>query len=133
MIHEKIILLDTSMLMLPSERKINLTYELDRLVPLRKKIAVPSIVIQELQTLINKGSPAIKQKARLALSLSKQFQILETDTEGEADRELESLAEELNAIVATNDSELRLKLRKKGIVVISLRGDNKLEVFGNID
>jgi len=130
---EKIVILDTSMLMLPSERKINISYELERILPIQIKIVVPGVVIHELETLIKKSSPSIRQKARLALMLSKQFSLLDTHFKENADLEIKRLAEELNAIVATNDSELRLKLREKGIPVISIRGDNKLELFGTLE
>ncbi|MHA1224740.1 MAG: hypothetical protein ACTSP3_16095 [Candidatus Heimdallarchaeaceae archaeon] len=37
------------------------------------------------------------------------------------------------AVVATNDRELRKRLRSEGIAVISLRGNNKLSLFGYVE
>ncbi|MEE9410559.1 MAG: PIN domain-containing protein [Candidatus Heimdallarchaeota archaeon] len=123
-------ILDSSMLMLPLEKRINLSFELERIITSSFEIVVPQIVLNELTTLSEKGKPSIKQKALLAIKLANNFKILDSDIEGNADLEIERLAEEYQAIVATNDAELRSKLRKKGLAVISLRGKNQLAFFG---
>ncbi|MBA7515385.1 hypothetical protein ES705_07424 [subsurface metagenome] len=126
------IIIDSSMLMLPAEKKINLSYEFERLLPISFKVVVPEAVLDELKLLIKKGKPSIKQKANLALQLSKKYQTLESKTRIEVDLEIERLAIEHEAIVATNDSELRLRLRRKGISVIAMYGKNRLELFGDL-
>ena len=119
------------MLMLPLEKNINLTAEFDRLLPFSYQIFVPEIIYRELDKLKLTASPSIKSKAVFAIQLAKQFSVFPSNLEGEADKELLRLAIEHKAIVATNDSELRSKLRKKGISVISLHGDNRLSLFGD--
>ena len=57
---------------------------------------------------------------------------MESKTRIEVDLEIERLAIEHEAIVATNDSELRLRLRRKGISVIAVYGKNRLELFGDL-
>lgn len=126
-----LVILDSSMLMLPLEKKINLTLELERIISSSFKIVVPQIVLKELKKLEIKGKDAIKQKAIFAQQLANSFEILDSEVEGNADLELEKLAKEHNAVIATNDAELRLRLRNKGFAVIALRGDNHLEFFGH--
>ncbi len=127
-----LIIIDSSMLMLPLERKINLSYEIERLVQISFEIVVPQIVLDELKRLSEKESQSIKQKAKLALELANGFVKIESNINCHADEEILRLALEKEAIVATNDTELRFRLREKGIVVISLRGKNKLSLFGDI-
>ena len=126
-----LVILDSSMLMLPIEKKINITLELERIISSSFKIVVPRIVLSELKKLEEQGKTSLKQKATFAQQLAKRFEILDSEIEGNADLELLNLAEKHGAVVATNDAELRLKLRSKGLSVISLRGDNRLEFFGS--
>ncbi len=128
-----LVILDSSMLMLPLEKKINITFELERIIPVDFEIVIPEIIVIELKKLIEESSPSTKQKAQFALKLAEKYEILYSKTEGNADIELERLAEEHNAIIATNDSALRLRLRQKGLPVISLHGDNKLSLFGFVE
>lgn len=128
-----LILLDSSMLMIPLEKKINLSYELERILPISFEIVVPSVVLRELEELKERAEQSRKRKAHLALSLAASFRIIDSLEEEEADKELIRLAKEHNAIIATNDRELRLKLREEGVVVISLHGENRLTVFGDIE
>ncbi|NPD87217.1 MAG: hypothetical protein HGN29_00745 [Asgard group archaeon] len=128
-----LVILDSSMLMLPLEKKINISLELERILPISFEIVVPKIVVCELEKIMLDAPPSTQKKAKLALELVNKYRILESNIEGLADDEIERLAIENNSIVATNDSELRLKLREKGIAVIALHGKNKLALFGYID
>ena len=128
-----LVLLDSSMLMLPLEKKINLSFELERIINSHFEIVVPQIVLSELEKLKKKGTSSTKQKAQFALKLANNYRILDSGLEGNADEEIEKLAKKHHAIVATNDVELRQKLNNKGIAVISLRGNNKLALFGHVE
>jgi rRNA-processing protein FCF1 len=127
-----LVILDSSMLMLPLERQINISYELERLLQIKYEIVVPEIVIKELKILIKSPSMSLKNKAKLALELAAQYRILESEKNGNADVEIIKLAEMHKAIVATNDVSLRSNLIKKGLTVVSLHGKNKLALFGDI-
>ncbi|MHA1954785.1 MAG: type II toxin-antitoxin system VapC family toxin [Candidatus Heimdallarchaeaceae archaeon] len=128
-----LVILDSSMLMLPLEKKINISLELERILPITFEIVVPKIVVFELERIMRNASPSTQRKAKLALELANKYRILDSNTEGLADDEIEKLAIENNSIVATNDSELRSKLRQKSVAVITLHGKNKLALFGYID
>ena len=125
-----LVILDSSMLMLPLEKKVNITLELERIISYSFRIVVPRIVLVELKKLEEKGKTSLKQKAIFAQQLANSFEILDSEVKGNTDLELERLAVKHSAVVATNDTELRLKLLKKGLAVIALRGDNRLEFFG---
>jgi len=125
-----LVILDSSMLMLPLEKKINITLELERIISSSFSIVIPRIVLVELKKLEEKGKTSLKQKAIFAQQLANSFEILDSEVEGNTDLELERLAVKHSAVVATNDAELRLKLLNKGLAVIALRGDNRLEFFG---
>ena len=127
-----LVILDSSMLMLPLETRINLSLEIKRLIQSNFEIVIPKIIIEELENLVKETNPSTQHKARFALSLAENFKILDSRIDTHADEELERLADEYQAIIATNDTLLRKRLRKKGRTVISLRGKNRLSLFGHI-
>ena len=126
------IILDSSMLMLPLEKKINLSYEIERIVQKNFELVVPLIVLEELNKILEEENQATQLKAKFALELANQFTNIESRTNCHADDEILRLAIEKQAIVATNDVKLRKKLRNRGITVISIYGKNKLSLFGEI-
>ena len=125
-----LVILDSSMLMLPLEKKINITNEIERILNFSFKFIVPEEVFIELEKLCTEATPSTQRKAKFALELATKFDRLPPSTEIKADDAIINLAEKHNAIVATNDGLLRKKLLAKGISVISLFGKNKLELFG---
>ncbi|MCK5410266.1 MAG: type II toxin-antitoxin system VapC family toxin [Candidatus Heimdallarchaeaceae archaeon] len=127
-----LVLLDSSMLMLPLEKKINLSYEFERILTIAFEIVVPQVVLIELEKIKEKGETATKRKAQLALNLAMSFRTIESKTEVHADYELIRLAELHKAVIATNDRKLRSILIDKGMAVISLHGKNKLTLFGDL-
>ncbi|MEM5879169.1 MAG: PIN domain-containing protein [Candidatus Aenigmatarchaeota archaeon] len=85
-----------------------------------------SSTLKELQTIArNKGKSGNLAKVALEIVKSKGIKILET--EQSPDKAFLSLADK-NTIIATNDSELRKKLKKLGIKTIYLRAKKYLEV-----
>jgi len=127
-----LVLLDSSMLMLPLEKKINLIYEFDRILSVAFEVVVPQIVLNELEEIKEKGEMVTKRKAQLALNLATSFRTIESKAEGHADYELIRLAEIHKAVIATNDRKLRATLINKGLSVISLHGENRLALFGDL-
>lgn len=57
---KRLILLDSCILMLPAEKKVNLG-QLETL-PFSLKVVIPEVVIKELQNLINNGKSAVQKK-----------------------------------------------------------------------
>ncbi len=128
---ERLIILDSCILMLPLEKKINLS-SLNSLA-FSHKIVVPEIVIKELTKLTNSKKESIRRKAKLALSLAKKYEIIHSSGVTYADDEILKIAKKYNAIVATTDKELRKKLREEGLAIITLVGKTELKIIGQVD
>ena len=77
------------MLMLPLEKKINLSYEFERLVHKKFEVVVPTAVLKELEELREKGKQSTKLKAKLAIELANKFTILQTEANTFADEEID--------------------------------------------
>lgn len=79
-----------------------------------------------------KGSPSLRKKAVLALKLAEKCSIVNVEQRVEEthDDVILRMASKWKCPVATNDRELRKKLRDKGIPVIFLRGKGRLELEG---
>jgi len=126
------IILDANFLFLPSQFKIDIFEQLANLVNQRFEPILLSTTLQELQTMAEKGSPTMQKQASLALSLAEKCRQIQVERKrGEtSDDVILRIAVEWNSPVATNDRELREKLRAKSIPVIFLRGKRRLELEG---
>lgn len=124
---ERIVILDTNALMMLFEFSIDLETELNRLIG-SYCIFVPTIVLDELRLLSEKGKGKQKIIAKSALALSNNYKCMQTHLSGSVDDSLISLAKENDGIVLTNDKELRKKLKEKDLKVIFLRAKKKLSV-----
>lgn len=82
--------------------------------------------------MVEKGSPAMRRQASLAINLAEKCRQIKVERKlGEtSDDVILRIAVEWNSPVATNDRELREKLRAKAIPVIFLRGKRRLELEG---
>lgn len=115
------ILLDTNFLVAPFQFSFDIYDELEQMYPYAELYTLED-AIQEAKS-IKSG----KYKD-LAPKLARQqgVEVLETEGEGEVDDLIVDIAEEF--IVATNDKELKRRLKKNGRPVIIIRGKNHLEV-----
>jgi len=121
----KIVVIDSSAIMMLFEFSINLKEELIRLIG-AYSIVVTKQIIDEIKYLSDKGKGKKRNIARPALKFIEDLEIM--DAEGNADNSVIDLASRLNAIVFTNDKEIRKKAKEKGLKTIYLRGKNKLEM-----
>jgi rRNA-processing protein FCF1 len=126
------LILDANFLFIPSKFRIDVFEELANLVNQRFEPILLSITFQELQTMAEKGSPSIQKQASLALNLAQKCRQIQVERKtGETnDDVILRIAVEWNSPVATNDQELRKRLRAKNIPVIFLRGKSRLELEG---
>ena len=124
---ERIVILDTNALMMLFEFSIDLEAELNRFLG-SYCIFVPTIVLDELRLLSEKGKGKKKIIAKSALTLSKNYKCMQTRLTGSVDESLISLAKENDGIVLTNDKELRKKLKEMDLKVIFLRAKKKLSM-----
>ena len=109
----KRIILDTNFLMLFGKFRIDLEKELERISFGPYRIFTLSSVVQELNKIASsKGEAGKNAKVALKLIESKKIKIIESS--GKVDDALLKMADE-NTIIATNDIELRKKLKTKTI------------------
>jgi len=121
---EKIVILDSSAIMMLFEYSIDLESELTRLLG-KHYIVVPSSIIKELEILSENGDGNKKIKAKSSLKLIKKYEIIEAEKQN-ADESLIELAKKTKGIVVTNDKELRKRLKENLATVVFLRSKNKL-------
>jgi len=81
-----------------------------------------------------KGTPARRKQASLALQLAKKCRLVQVDKDVEETNDdiILRVAAEWKTPVATNDGELRQRLRARSIPVIFLRGKTRLEMEGSL-
>jgi uncharacterized protein len=120
----KTVILDTSALLSFFEFSVDWEKELFRLLD-GYQIIVPAAVINELEVLSKQTASLRKQKAAASLKYAQRYETVQTNT-GNADDAVIEAAKKTNGVVATNDTELRKRLKQESIPVIFLRGKKKL-------
>ena len=120
---EKLVVLDSSTLMVPFEYSVDLEDELTRLLG-KVKIIIPKQIVDELIFLSENGRGRKKLLAKPALELIKNYKII--NSEGKGDDSVLFLAKKLHAVVATNDRNLRKRVKDSSLKVIYLRGKKRL-------
>jgi len=123
------VVLDSNFLITPIEYHIDIFDQIPRVLGRKTELIIPTAVYKELKRIMKTAN---RKRASLALTLAKKCRIVETPTEkGEdVDDVIIRLAQSWKTPVATNDRELRERLRAIGIPVISMRGKGRLELHG---
>lgn len=126
------VILDSNFLLIPSQFRIDIFEEMLSLLNQRYEATVLSSTLQELQTMGHKGPPKLRKQAQTALKLAQECQVVEVDKSNDEtnDDVIIRIAAEWRSPVATNDRELKRKLRNQNIPVIFLRGKSRLELEG---
>jgi len=124
-IHNKVVILDSSAIMMLFEFSIDLENELTRLLG-SYNVVVPKTVLKELETLSKKESDGKKKmKAKASIILIEKYDIVDVKSEN-ADDSIIELAKEKDGVVVTNDIELRKRLKEFSVTTIFLRAKKKL-------
>lgn len=105
------VILDTNALLMQFEFKIDLEGELFRILG-AYEILIPSAVLNELKKIKDKH-------AMPALKLAEGYRVIVSEKKG--DESILSLAKEIDAVVVTNDRDLRKRLKENGLRAIYLR------------
>ena len=122
------VLLDANALMLPAQFRIDIFDELQGLLGSFEPLILES-VMQELEGLSRAGGKT-GAAARCALVLAKQCTIVSDDQPHvQVDEQVVRYAVKNKCIVMTNDRRVRDALFAKGIGVISLRKQKKMELL----
>jgi rRNA-processing protein FCF1 len=128
------VILDSNFLFIPAKFQIDVFEELTKLLNRRFDSVLLSSVYQELQTMAEKGASSIRKQASLALKLAEKCRRVDVEKRLEEtnDDVILRIATLWKSPVATNDRELRKKLRARAIPVIYLRSKNRLELEGSL-
>ena len=120
----KIVILDSSAILMSFEFSIDLENELTRLLG-RYHIVIPVPIVRELELLSERGSGEKKAKAKASLKLIERYDTVDVD-EKNGDNSIIKLANKTKGIVVTNDRELKNRLKEMALSVIFLRAKKKL-------
>jgi rRNA-processing protein FCF1 len=128
------IIIDTNFLFIPSKFRLDIFEELKKLLGQNVESVLLSPAYRELQKLTTSKSIKLSKQAQLGLKLAEKCRIVEVERKSnEANDDLIlRTATEWKCPVATNDRELRRKLRSVGVPVIFLRQKSLLAVEGNV-
>ena len=129
------IILDTNIIIYTYSGKIDIVKNLNQIAP-SETIGVPIYVIQELEK-ISKRTGKISLAARFGLKyinilLEKKFVNIITDdicskNYKQIDDKIICIAEKHRWIMCTNDIKMKSKAKQKGLRVISVRSDRRLD------
>jgi len=125
------VILDSNFLMAPFQFHVDVFEELEYLLQKKIDFIVPSAVKLELTTISSRGGEGAAE-ASLALQLASRCRVVDVTLQPNetVDDAILKAAQKLTAVVATNDIELRKRLRDINVPVVYLRDKSKLEVEG---
>ncbi|MFQ3475275.1 twitching motility protein PilT [Halonotius sp. F2-221B] len=119
--------LDTNALMMPVECDIRVFDELDRLFGPAAELVVPSVVLDELDSLAGGHSEAATA-ASVGKDLAGRCRVVETNVSYADDAIVELATDGELDYVVTNDAPLRDRLRSHGVHVVSRQGETTLGI-----
>ncbi|AFL94931.1 hypothetical protein containing PIN domain 15 [Thermococcus cleftensis] len=133
---EWLVIPDTNFLLVPGQFGVDIISELNRVLDVRFKIAVPNVVLQELEVIGRKSRGKDLLAVRMAKKLAERFDTVEIGEFGRKpidDQIYEFAVENERVIVCTNDKGLKRRLREKGVPVVYLRSKKILELEGMLE
>ena len=125
------VILDSNFLMIPFQFNLDVFQEIEFLLQKKVDFIVPSAVKSELTGLSARGGEGAAE-ASLALQLASRCRVVEVtlETNETVDDAIVKASQKLGAVVATNDIELKNRLKLLKVPVVYLRDKSKLEVDG---
>jgi len=128
------VIFDSNFFFIPSQFQLDIFEELTNLLNQRFDPILLSPTRKELQILANESSPKTRKQASLALKLAEKCHVVhfEKSLKETHDDVIARVATEWKCPVATNDRELRKRLRHLGVPVIFLRQKHRLELEGSV-
>ena len=125
----KRIILDTNFLLIPVQFKVDIFEEIRRISDFRYQLCIIDKSIDELKKITLTGNTKDKAAAKLALKLVelKKIKKIETKSHKQVDELILDSAKK-DDFVATQDKELKQKLKKRHIPIVILRQRKFLEI-----
>jgi rRNA-processing protein FCF1 len=128
------VILDANFFFIPAKFQIDIFEGLMALLNQRFDPIVLSPTYEELRRIAERGSPETRRQASLALKLAEKCQLvnIEQSPGEQTDDVIVRVAKDWKCPVATNDAELRKKLRMAQVPTIFLRKKAYLDLEGFI-
>ena len=128
------VVLDANFLFVPAQFNLDIFEELANLLNQRFEPVLLSSTQKELQGLAESNSQKIRKQAELGLKLAEKcrFVSVEKRPMETYDDVIVRVAAEWKSPVATNDRELRKRLRSLGVPVVFLRQKRRLALEGSV-
>ncbi len=120
------ILLDTNFLLIPAIFKVDIFEEIKRIVNEPYKLYILDKTIDELKKIVKEQKGKHKEAAKIALQFVKQKSLntIKNSTKDSVDDIIVDIADDY--VVATQDKELKKRLKEKNIRIITLRAKKYL-------
>jgi rRNA-processing protein FCF1 len=128
------VVLDANFFFVPLQFNIDIFKEMVDLLNRRFEPIILSSTQKELQGLTESRSPKQQKQAQLALRLAEKCHVIDVEKSLKEtyDDVIVRVSAEWKSPVATNDRELRKRLREVGVPVIFLRQKQRLEMEGSV-
>ena len=128
------VIFDSNFFFIPSQFQLDIFEELTNLLDQRFDPVLLSPTQEELERLAKESSPKMRGQASLALKLAEKCRVVhvEKGLKETHDDLIVRMAVEWKCPTATNDRELRKRLRNLGVPVIFLRQRHRLELEGAV-
>ena len=126
--------MDANFFFIPAQFTVDIFEELADLLKQRFEPVLLSSTLAELQGLCDSSSLKTHRQALSALEFSKKCRFVEVERRPSEtfDDVVLRVASEWNCSVATNDKEMRKRLRAAGVAVIFLRQRRRLALDGSV-
>ncbi len=126
------VIIDSNFFFMPSQVKIDIFSEMMNLLNQKYEPIILSTTLEELHKIAEKGPPKLRKQAAVALKFAEKCQVFDVGKGRDEtnDDVVMRIALQWRSPVATNDRELRRRLREQNLPVIFLRGENRLELEG---
>jgi len=117
------IILDTNFLMIPGSLGVDIFSEIERVASFTHEVCLVRKTMDELAEIASRGKGKESRSAKLALELvkAKKIVIIEGKNNLNADQFLVEEARPGQDIVATQDRELKRRLKELGVSLLVLR------------
>jgi len=121
--------------MVPIRFGVDIFSELDKLLEVEIEPAVTRPVLEEINLLQRESKYSFNRELEFALKMVERCNVIEDELRpGEkVDDSLIRIAVDKEYLVATNDANLRHRLRTLGVTVIYLRQSNRLSIDGVVN
>ena len=126
------VIFDSNFFFIPLQVKIDIFEEIMNLLNQKYEPIMLSTTLQELRKIAEKGTPKLRKQTAMALKFAEKCRVFDVKKSRDEtnDDVVMRIAVQWRSPVATNDRELRRRLREQNLPVIFLRGENRLELEG---